>query len=345
MSQPSCRAGGGCCEGAAKPTSWRRPGDFLGDFALSLRDPMERFFQTTLRLSHLRTLASLADLGQVRRVAEAFHVTQSAISKQLAEIEAGLGEAVVRREGNGLVLTPIGQRLAMRAREILHQLARTHQEISALRHGLGGRVALGAVTAVNVTLVPRAIRRLRQRAPGVAVALEEDTADRLLPRLLDRSLDVAVVRMWHPLAYEGLAHRVLMHEAMVMTVGAQHPLAGRRELAWAAVMDYPWIVPKQGSPAHGALAALLASHGLRIPEGQVESISLALNLALLALDDFIGLLPRAFAAQCVREGRIAVLPLETADLLSEIRVFWREGDTDPTCALLLECLAEACTGA
>lgn len=307
----------------------------------SPRESIDRFFQATLRLSHLRTLASLLTLGQVRKVAEAFHVTQSAISKQISEIESGLGETVIRREGNRIVLTPIGHRLALQARDILRQLERTRIEISSLRKGLSGRVVIGSVATVNSVLVPAAIRQLKRRAPEVAIAIEEDTADRLLPRLLDRSIDLAVIRMWHPLAHEGLAHQLLMDEAIVIVVGAQHPLAGKVSVSWDDTMAYPWIVPKSGSPAHGALEALLASHGHRIPDGQVESISLALNLALYASDCFIGLLPREFANFCVAEGRIAILPLDTADLLSETRVFWRADDHEPTRSLMLQCLVEA----
>lgn len=308
------------------------------------RDCLDRFFDATLRLSHLRTLAALARLGQVRRVAEAFCVTQSAISKQLAEIEAGLGQAVVRREGNAVVLTAIGACLAQRAQDVLHQLDRTRHDIALLRDGLCGRVVLGSVTAANAMLVPEALGWLRQRAPQLSVALEEDTADRLLPGVLDGRLDAAVVRMWQPLAHQGLAQRVLMEEPMVIVVGARHPLARRRRLAWAEAMAFPWIVPRAGSPAHGALEALLARHGCSVPPGAVESISLALNLALLTRQSFIGLLPRDFARQCVNEGRVAVLPLDTANLLAEIRVFWREEEAHPARDVLLDCLAQAAAG-
>jgi DNA-binding transcriptional LysR family regulator len=305
------------------------------------RDPLDRFFNATLRLNHLRTLAALAQLGQVRRVAEAFHVTQSAISKQIAEIEAGLGETVVRREGNRLVLTPIGQRLTARASDVLQQLDRTRQEIAALRVGLSGGVVLGTVTTVNAWLVPHAIRGLKERAPGVAVTVEEDRADRLLQRVLDHGIDLAVIRMWQPLAHEGLAHRMLMDEAIVITVGAAHPLAGRPQLAWDELMAYPWVVPKAGSAAHAALAALLAGHGHGMPAAPVESTSVTLNVALLAQGTFVGLLPRHLATQLAGEGRVAILPLDTAGLLSETRVYWRNDDHDPARALLLDCLVDA----
>lgn len=305
------------------------------------RDPLERFFHATLRINHLRTLAALVQLGQVRRVAEAFHVTQSAISKQIAEIEAGLGEVVLRREGNAVVLTPIGQRLALRATDILEQLERTRHEIAALRVGLSGRIVLGAVATVTAWLVPQAIRRLKERAPRVAFSLEEGTAAQLLRRLAERSIDLAVVRMWQPIAHEGLSSRILMDEDMVIAVGAGHPMAIRKDVSWEDLMDCSWFIPRAGSAAHAALAALLASHGLAIPEAAVESISMTLNLALLAGGDFVGLLPRYLASDLAAEGRVAILPLDTAGLLSETRVFWRNDDHDATCALVLDCLVDA----
>jgi DNA-binding transcriptional LysR family regulator len=305
------------------------------------RDPLERFFNATLRLSHLRTLAALAQLGQVRKVADLFHVTQSAISKQIAEIEAGLGELVVRREGNGVVLTPIGQRLTARAADVLQQLDRARHEIDALRVGLSGRLVLGAVSTVNATLVPKAIAVLRQRAPNVGLALDEDSADRLIARLRDRSIDLAVVRMWHPVMHEGLSHRVLMDEPLVLAVGGSHPLLGVADISWDRVMGYPWCIPKAGSPAHGALGALLASHGLRIPEAAVESISITLNLSLLADANFVALLPRQLATRLASEGRVAVLPLDAGNLLSETRVFWRTEDHDVTQSLFIDCLVQA----
>jgi DNA-binding transcriptional LysR family regulator len=305
------------------------------------RDPLERFFNATLRLSHLRTLAALAQLGQVRKVAEHFHVTQSAISKQIAEIEAGLGELVVRREGNGVVLTPIGQRLTARAADVLQQLDRTRHEIAALRTGLSGRLVLGAVSTVNATLMPKAIALLRERAPNVSLALNEDSADRLLSCLLDRSIDLAVIRMWHPVMHDSLSHRVLMDEPLAVVARAGHPLLDMPGLAWPMLMAYPWCIPKRGSPAHGALAALLAGHGLRIPDGAVESISIMLNLALLADGDFLALLPRRLAARLADEGRVVVLPLDTGGLLSEARVFWRTEENDATQSLFVDCLLQA----
>jgi DNA-binding transcriptional LysR family regulator len=323
--------------------SWRENDRDLteNDSMPTERDPIDRFFQSTLRLNHLRTLAMLFSLGQVRKVAEAFHVTQSAISKQIADIEGALGEQVVRRQGNGLVITPIGQVLAQRAKLVLHQLERARDEVVAMRGGFGGRVAVGSVSTVNSTLVPQAILAMKQQAPNVVVVVEEDTADRLLNRLLNRDLDIAIVRMWHPIAHEELGQQLLGSEGLVVVVGRDHPLADFTTLDWDETMRFPWVVPRSGSTAGGALEAMLAAQGLRIPVGQVESISLALIASLLSTGQFIGLLPRKLALAWEMERRVSVLPLETKDLLSEVRVFWRDADDNTACALLRDCLVKA----
>ncbi|MFM0091817.1 LysR family transcriptional regulator [Paraburkholderia sediminicola] len=92
-------------------------------------DPIERFFQAGLKLSHLRLLTLFDSLGQIRLVAEKLNVTQPAISKQLAELEAGLGVSVMTRVGNRLQLTAVGETLTRRAREVFHQLEQARYEV------------------------------------------------------------------------------------------------------------------------------------------------------------------------------------------------------------------------
>jgi DNA-binding transcriptional LysR family regulator len=182
---------------------------------------------------------------------------------------------------------------------------------------------------------------LRECSQQVDVLLEENTADRLLRNLQEGSLDVVVCRIWHQIAMDGLSQCVLMHESLVVVVGTAHPLAKTSKVTWEEAVEYPWIVPSGGSPACNALEALAATHGLRIPQGRVESISLTLNLALFQMDHFVGLLPKEYALRLQETGGLRVLPLDTDNLLSETRMFWRAEDQEPTTKLFLDCLNRA----
>ncbi|MBR8657819.1 LysR family transcriptional regulator, partial [Achromobacter sp. Marseille-Q0513] len=139
-----------------------------------------RFFRSGLKLGHLRILVALGDLGQVTRVAAAFHVTQPAISKQIAEIEAALGAPVVRRVGNALEPTSIGLVLIERGREILRQIELARRDVSALSAGAAGHVRFGAVVTIPQPLIAHAVELFIRRAPSASLSFVDSTLDRLL---------------------------------------------------------------------------------------------------------------------------------------------------------------------
>ncbi|WP_054911590.1 MULTISPECIES: LysR family transcriptional regulator [Pseudomonas] len=302
---------------------------------------LDRFFRSSLSLKQLRILVALADLGQVRKVAEAMNVSQSAVSKQLAEIQEGIGHPVVTRVGNRLALTPVGLALISSARGVLHHLERAQHEILALREGKGGHLVLGTVSSVCATLVPGALNYLYEHAPSVSIKVEENTADKLIPQLVDRSIDMAIIRIWQPLAVAGVSQQTLMHEALVIVAGPDHPLARQGVVDWAQTVKYPWIVPNAGSPAREALKAMLAMHGLRLPGGTIDSISMTLIVSLLAHSRHLCLLPEHFARKLQARNEASILPVDTANLLSEVRAVWCTANTNPALNTLLRCLAYA----
>ncbi|MFG0863101.1 LysR family transcriptional regulator [Pseudomonas sp. CJQ_13] len=305
---------------------------------------LERYFKSSLSLKQLRVLVALAELGQVRKVADSMNVSQSAVSKQLAEIQDGIGHPVVRRQGNHLELTPVGLALINSAREVLYHLDRAQREILALSEGKGGHIAIGTVSSVCATLIPTALTYLSECAPSVSILVEENTADKLIPQLVDRSIDIAIIRMWQPLAITGTSQQALMNESLVIVAGPEHPLARQTKVEWDDTVNFPWIVPNSGSPAREALEAMLAQHGLRLPGGIVDSISMTLIVSLLEHSQYICLLPENFAKKLQSRNEVKILPLDTANLLSEVRAVWCTANTNPALGMLMRCLTQAAHG-
>lgn len=188
-------------------------------------DCIERYFRSTLKLPHLRTLVALADLGQVKRVAAAFHVTQPAISRQLAEIEGALGAPVVQRVGNAVEFTAIGKALAARGREVLRHIELAHRDVSALAAGTAGHVRLGAVVTVPPPLISQAIESFMQHAPHASVSFIEATLDKLIRWMDEGELDLALGRNRLQLSTGTLCAQTLLREPFVFVAGARHPLA------------------------------------------------------------------------------------------------------------------------
>ena len=304
---------------------------------------MRKGFQQGITLRHLRALVALSDLKLIARVSEALGVTQPAVSKQIAELEKIIGVPVVTRDRNRLYLTPIGKRLAEHARQALGQLDRAAFDIEAMTSGVSGSVGVGVVSSVAPTLLPSTISLFKRSTPQANVSVSEGHFVELLPQLEAGALDLLIARVWQPQEVAGINQMALFSEPVVVVAGHNHPLAQETAVKWADVANFPWILPKPNSVARQAVDALFATNGLSPPTNTISSLSLALNVELLRVMPALGLLPQRLAQTQARRGELVTLPLDTHDLLSEARCFWRKEHFAQNAALVLflKCLEQA----
>ncbi|WP_416361543.1 LysR substrate-binding domain-containing protein [Leisingera sp.] len=297
-------------------------------------------FQKAITLRHLRVIAALSDLKLVARVSEALNVTQPAVSKQIADMERIVGAPIVTRDRNRLFLTPVGQRLADHAKQVLNQLGRAAFDVEAMASGVSGSVSVGVVSSVAPTLLPATIALFKSSTPQASISIKEGHFVELLPELETGALDVLIARIWQPQELPGIEQLSLFTEPVVAVAGRNHSLANRTELEWSDLVDFPWILPQANSVARRAIDALFAENGLTPPANTIASLSLTLNLALLEAIPALGLLPQRLAQTHAARGDIVSLPLDTRGLLSEARCFWRtdQVDTNPALAFFLKCL-------
>ena len=304
---------------------------------------MNKGFQQGITLRHLRALVALSDLKLIARVSEALGVTQPAVSKQIAELEKIVGVPVVTRDRNRLYLTPIGARLAEHARQALGQLDRAAFDIEAMTSGVSGSVTVGVVSSVAPTLLPSTISLFKRSTPQANVSVSEGHFVELLPQLEAGALDLLIARVWQPQELAGIDQMALFSEPVVVVAGRDHQLAQEAAVKWADVANFPWILPKPNSVARQAVDALFAANGLSPPTNTVSSLSLALNTELLRAMPVLGLLPQRLAQAQAGRGELVTLPLDTHDLLSEVRCFWRTDQIVQNAALVLflKCLEQA----
>ena len=304
---------------------------------------LRKGFQQGITLRHLRALVALSDLKLIARVSEALGVTQPAVSKQIAELEKIVGAPVVTRDRNRLYLTPIGARLAEHARQALGQLDRAAFDIEAMTSGVSGSVAVGVVSSVAPTLLPSTISLFKRSTPQANVSVSEGHFVELMPQLEAGALDLLIARVWQPQELAGIDQMALFSEPVVVVAGRDHQLAQEAAVKWADVANFPWILPKPNSVARQAVDALFAANGLSTPTNTVSSLSLALNTELLRAMPVLGLLPQRLAQTQAGRGELVTLPLDTHDLLSEVRCFWRTNQIAQNVALVLflKCLEQA----
>jgi DNA-binding transcriptional LysR family regulator len=296
-----------------------------------------------LTIRHLRIICALSELGLVARVAESLNVTQPAVSKQISELERLIDTPIVTRERNRLSLTPVGRRLAEHARQMLDQLDRAAFDLSAMASGVSGSVAVGVVGSIAPLLLPATIAQLKRSAPAAGMSVTEGHFVALFPQLEGGVLDLLIARAWQPQNLSGFEQCVLFQETLVVVAGRDHPLAARSEVDWAEAIDWPWMLPQEGSIARRAVEALFTEFGLTSPVNVVSTTSLLLGLGLMREIPLLGFYPLSLARAYAVRGELIILPLDTRNFLSEARCYWRKGqlETNPTLDLFMTCLKQA----
>lgn len=192
----------------------------------------------------LEVFRTVARHGAITTAARELRFTQSAVSRQIATLEAEVGARVFDRLPRGVALTEEGRALLPHAEAVLDRLTAARRDLDAIRGLGGGRLRVGAFPTAVAALVPRALASFRDSYPDVALSLVEGLTPVLLDRLDAGDADVAVVSS----SLAGLAERSgfdlhhLLDERLLVAVSRTHRLARRRTVRLADLAGDPFVV-------------------------------------------------------------------------------------------------------
>ncbi|WP_425575076.1 LysR family transcriptional regulator [Streptomyces durmitorensis] len=261
----------------------------------------------------LRAFLDVARHGSFTVAARGLGWTQSAVSRQISSLEAALGGApLFDRLPRGVRLTAHGRTLLPYAEEMVARLSAMQRELTALRDLTGGSLRFGAFATADAALVPRAIAAFRARHPGVTLTREEGLTPRLLARLGDGDLDLAIVSSTGgalsggDMAAYALHH--LLDEGLYVAVPADHPLAGSASVRLSQLASEDWI--SGSAQAEGTLLEEAHRHGFRPRVAHVVAEWTA-KQGYVAAGLGVTLVP-ALAADSVRPD-IALVPVRDED--------------------------------
>ncbi|MDQ0779411.1 DNA-binding transcriptional LysR family regulator [Streptomyces aurantiacus] len=266
---------------------------------------MAEFTLTGLRIVH-----QVAAAGSFTRAAELLGYTQSAVSRQVAAMEAAAGAPVFDRTRRGVALTPAGQVLVRRATEILADMAATEWELAGLRDRLAGRLTIGAYPTAVMALVPRAMAQVTSGHPGLAVVLEEASTPALLRRLRAGRSDVVVIGVGHDLPdYDlgELRQTTVLQGDLLVVVPDTHRFAHLDGVTVPDLAQEHWIAGDgaAGEPQFGAWPTLSDPHIAHTARSWSTRLGLvAAGLGITVIPDLaLPALPTGVRAVTVTDSR------------------------------------------
>ena len=156
-----------------------------------------------VKLSQLRSLEAVATTGSFSEAALQLNVSQSTVSHSIAALEDALGVVLIHRGPQRASLTPVGDLIFNQTRQILGLVADMGKEASRARGVEGGLVRIAAYRSMASEVLPEAIAILRERHPGIQVAITEyETIRGLADSLRDGKADFSVAELLRGEEYE-----------------------------------------------------------------------------------------------------------------------------------------------
>jgi DNA-binding transcriptional LysR family regulator len=271
-------------------------------------------------LRQMRAFVALARTGSFTLAAEYLHVTQSALSGMIKELEQTLGTRVVDRSTRKIALTEVGRELYPLFTKMIDDLDTALADIADHTRLKKGMVRIAAPQMMACTLVPEVIAAYRAEYPGIQVKLVDSAVESVNARVFSGEVDIGIGPEREPTAQ--VEARVLFEMPFVTVFPQGHPLEQRERVTWNDLAGYPFI-SLQGqfterllSDMHGALRDLPLN-----PANEVTFMTTALAMVSAGLGVTVCL---PYAEPMVKLYKLHMRLLHEPELTRRFFVYTRE---------------------
>ncbi len=275
-----------------------------------------------LDLHKLRVFFVVAQEGSFSAAAERLYITQSAVSQQIKELEASLGQALFEREWRGVRLTPSGEILTEYTRQIFDLIAQAENALTNVQQLASGKVSLGATPGIGVYLAPLWVQGFRARFPHLTVALNTGVTAQVVGDVLNHRVDLGIIEgELDDLTPPRLDHLIMSQVEQQIVVGSKHPFWHTQQIAPADLRAQSFITRQQNSQSRIWLERTLKRLNIEPLIGaefdNLESIKRA-----VAAGTCVAVLPAYVVQNEIDARTLHAVPVAGRPFVREIKLVW-----------------------
>ncbi|MBA2950209.1 LysR substrate-binding domain-containing protein [Streptomyces himalayensis] len=290
-----------------------------------------------MEFRHLRYFVAVAETRHFGKAAERLHMAQPPLSQAIRRLESELGVELFTRTTRQVALTGAGEVFRTDVERILQAVDEAVARVARFASGVEGVLRIGLTGSASYRQLPALARLMKREMPHVMLEVHTEM---LTPAqeagLIERRLDVGVLRP--PVRQEGIAHRSIASEPLIVAVPEQHWLADAESVRVEQLRHEDFIMygAALGSVVNDAVVRSCLASGF-YPHRAYEVTETSAALALVAAGLGVAVLPDSIRS-APREG---VLCKEIEDALSvRLDLAWREDDDSPLLRNLLKVLEQ-----
>ena len=286
-----------------------------------------------IELRHLRYFVAVAEAGSLTAAAEQrLHTAQPSLSRQIRDLEAEIGAALLTRTTRGMELTAAGRVFLDHARLALSQVQAAAEAARRAAQPAKPSFALGFLTGQEMDWLPEAMQILRHELPNTDVKVSSDYSPLLADGLMLGRLDLAFMR---PEPHRpDLAYKLVMREPLLVVLPSDHSLASRKAIAVQDLAGEIFIGMSKTAPSlQMVIDRYLKRCGVNIrADHEVDNLAMAISLVVstrgvaLMPDYARNFLPRSVVSRPLKGDRPAI----------DLVIGYHKGNASPVLRLFLQ---------
>jgi DNA-binding transcriptional LysR family regulator len=214
-----------------------------------------------LDLNALQAFAAVARWESFSAAAEHLFLTQPAVSKRVAGLEAMLGQPLFDRIGRRVALTDAGRALLPRARALLEEAEALTRIVAAAGDHIAGPLVMGTSHHIGLRRLPPVLRAFTQRYPGVQLDIRFMSSEAATRAVEAGEVELAVVTL--PTGREpNLVKQPVWDDPLEIMVSRDHPLASGNKISLEDLVTHPAVLPGADTYTRSILVEALRPYGL-----------------------------------------------------------------------------------
>jgi DNA-binding transcriptional LysR family regulator len=269
-----------------------------------------------VEIRQLRAFVAIAESGTFTAGAGRVHVTQAAISMQIRQLETEIGARVFVRAPRHVILTEAGEKLLVRARQILREHDAALEEIAELAGAERGRLRIGSASAMVLTdQLPRILKELRRQHPRAEITVASGTSEALVQQIVAGELDIAFVSL--PVDVRGVQTERLGEDQLVAIASPKHKLAKQKTISAYTLAGEKLILGERGGNTRRLIDQFFAQAGVSLKVSMELSRQAAIR-RMVEEDMGVGIVPLQSVKEEVEKGRLVRWWIEGAQINWEL---------------------------
>jgi len=265
-------------------------------------------------LRQLEILQAIAETGSFTACGRKLHVSQSAISRQIALLEDELGEPLFLRVGRRVRMTPAAESLVQLGQRIFQDVRETVGAISDRTRALKGTLRLAGGMTVCLYVMPPLLKHLRRIHPQLDVRLTVATAGRSVEEIRGGRVDAGLLTL--PVEESDLVTVPVLREELLLVTMPTHPLTRRKKIMPQDLAGEPFILFEAGSATRRVIDSFFVTERIE-PVIVMDTENVEIIKAMVKTGLGIGIVPYQAIAREVRARQFFCARIEGHELFRE----------------------------